>query len=134
MILMTALLTGCVPYPHFDYFAPPTSGVIMRDGQPVAGATIKMKSMAMRRSITAQSDATGRFATPPLREFQFVTALLGDRFISYELDISVDGKDYIGVLAGDVGSADSKLILNCDLDSPTPRYRTSVYCTEVGAN
>jgi hypothetical protein len=131
LAIVAVMLAGCVPFPHFDYYAPPTIGVVTQDGHPVVGAVLQMNSRSLQNTSTTRTNAAGEFAIAPIRVFHLTTFILGDRVVTYELDIDVDGKEYLGYLDSE-GNTDSKLILGCDLGTPVPRYRTNVYCTEVG--
>jgi hypothetical protein len=131
--MFTLLLTGCLPIPHFNYRAPAVSGIIIQNGAPVANAQVQVTDeipSGNGERTTAVTNADGRFATEPIREFRFVFALIGEEFYWYTVQITAAGRIYPGYSSSRLGySRTKKLELRCDLSHPqTLRDGQQTYC------
>lgn len=122
------LLCGCVPFPNEHSFAPAVSGVVMRDGSPVAGATVSVSAQFSHQIRIATTDHDGRFATEAIREWRMTALLYGDPLFGYTVQISANGTNYAGYSLLGMGTAPLAVRLNCDVAKPVILARTQIYC------
>lgn len=126
--LLLSQCSACVPYPHYDYRAPPIRGVIIRDGVPLEGAMLTLGvNFADEVKITT-SDRDGKFEIPPIRTFRLTQSLIGDKFYRYEVQINYGGVLYLGFAEASIGNPNELVTLSCDLDKPTKWVAETVYC------
>jgi hypothetical protein len=118
LLALATLIGGCVPFPSVHYYAPAVSGVITQDGFPVAGAEVRVSTPFVDENSVATTGTDGRFATASIREFSFVTILMGDPVCHYEIKITADGKTYEGYSDAGVGYTPETIELRCDLSLP----------------
>ena len=114
-VAIGSLSDACLPVPHNEYRAPAITGVVRSGDLPVADAELQLTADYTREVSTARTDAKGNFAVAPLRDFRFVTVLLGDPSYAYKLQIIAAGKKFQGFAAGRIGFAPKKIELVCDL-------------------
>ncbi len=76
-IFVLLAIKGCVPVPNKHYFAPPISGVLLRNGKAVPNALIRLSSRDTEEVSSANTDEFGRFQVRPLWEIRMMTFLLG---------------------------------------------------------
>ena len=130
VLLAVLPLAACVPFPHFEYYAPPVHGIVLQNGNPVLGASIQVTARFTDHVANTETDGAGKFETPYLREVGMVIYAVGDRIYSYQVSINVNGTQYLGFIDAGMGEPDTGVALYCDLAVPVARYKTSVYCTE----
>lgn len=124
-------LTGCVPFPNLHYFAPAVAGIVLRDGQPVAGAQIRVASTFSSTTRVGSTQPSGRFSVEPIRELRLTATLVGDPLYGFEVEIVVDGERYAGYSEYGTGYASPALQLSCDLTSRIKRLDKVVHCTQA---
>ncbi len=128
LLIISILVSGCVPFPNYRYYAPAVSGVILQDGVPVDKAQIHVSGQFAEEVQFNATGQDGRFATEPIRR-RFLTAwLIGDPLYAYFVRITVGGKQYLGYSKASVGYAPSKLALKCDLSRPIQLDSKHIYC------
>ena len=110
---------GCVP--HYDRYAPVIEGSVLRAGQPVSGATVKLAVGTMTSST--QTDTAGKFKVGPLEQLGIM--LYGDTasgYVTYTLTIQQDGVTYIGLSESASATGDLARV-ECDLSAPPRKVR-----------
>ena len=123
-LLILSMITACVPIPNRHYFAPPFSGILLRNGIAVPNAQIRLSSEMTDKVSIANTNEFGRFKVQPLTEIRMTTLLLGDPSLSYSLHIRSEGRLQLGWSRGGIGISDGKNIeLICDLSKPS-KYRS----------
>ena len=129
LLLPLALsLTACLPAPHRVYLAPRISGTVSRDGEPVAGAQLRLRATGTEQVASTITDADGRFDLGPLSELALTTSLLRDPSYAYVLELSAAGSDYPGLTQNEEGFAPPLLPLDCDLARPRGSAADVHYC------
>lgn len=130
-MLALGSLAGCVPLPNFHYFAPAVSGIVLRDGQPVAGAQVRGASTFSSTTMVGSTQPSGRFAVDAIRELRLAATLVGDPLYGFEVEIVVDGERYAGYSEFGTGYAIAALQLSCDFRSRIKRLDKVVHCTQA---
>jgi len=138
-VFLLAPLGACVPLPHFETLAPATSGVVTRDGAPVAGAEVRVAALGVSELRIATTDAQGRFETAPIRTFHGTAVLLGDSVRAWSMRIVVGGETLEGVNSTRIGGLPSRVRLACELAHPLehglgPGSRRDDHCAPVGGD
>ena len=123
--------TGCVPFPNIHYFAPAVAGIVTRDGQPVAGAQVRVASKFSASIQVGATQPSGRFSVDPIRELRLTATLVGEPLYGFEVEIVADGARYAGYAEFGMGDARSELQLSCDLGHPIEQRNNVVYCTQT---
>lgn len=122
---LLVVCAGCIP--HYDRYAPTIEGSVLRDGQPVSGATVKLAVGTMTSST--RTDTAGKFKVGPLERFGIM--LYGDAasgYVAYTLTIQQDGVTYIG-LSESAGVTGDFARVECDLSAPPRKVRNEDwYC------
>ena len=125
--LLTAC-AGCVP--HYDRYAPVIEGSVLRNGQPVVGATVELAAGSAMTSV-AKTDAAGRFKVGPLKEFHIGVIPFFDEawpYTIYKLTIRQDSVTYVGFSASPGYTSDPAQV-DCNLSTPTRTVRNEDwYC------
>ncbi len=123
LVGLACLLGGCLPIPHFDRVVPAITGVVTRHGVPVEGASIylhrRFPPSAENCSASpdrVQTDATGHFAVGPDSDFRFFVTM-GDPITTWTLCIEHLGTLYIGWQNFEMGYAEAKITLTCELST-----------------
>lgn len=133
-IMATAItLGGCVPVPNYRYYAPAVSGVVLRDGAPVAEAEVRVSNAMGDEVSVASTGIDGRFQTAPIRTLQLVRELIGDALSSYALQIRVDGNAYVDHPRHSSTQPPRQLHVVCDLSDRVDDGRGGRYCMETDA-
>src|SRR5688572_23575597 len=116
--LLVVLLGGCVPFPHVARYSPAISGVVVKDGTPVAGVEIRVSSRLTKETHASVTDATGHFSVAPLRKFRALM-WLGDPFVDYTVEINHNKQTHGGYSGVGMGVSAARLIVTCNLSQPT---------------
>lgn len=119
---------GCVP--HYDRYAPVIEGSVLRDGQPVSGATVEL-AVGPAMTSTTQTDVIGNFKVGPLKEFHIGIVPFFDEpssYVIYKLTIQQNGVTYVGLSESASATGDLARV-ECDLSAPPRRVRNEDwYC------
>jgi len=95
LILSCLALNGCVPVPHPRELVSPISGVLEKDGKPVAGAEVRAIS-GRRSSSKVITDAEGRFLTGSVWDLELAVYLVaGCDFTEDSLEVHFAGDRYV---------------------------------------
>ena len=123
-------LTGCFPVPHYEYFAPSVTGMVSKDGHPVAGAKLVLHADTTQATRVAYSDGAGRFVLDSLREYYHYVSFSGDPPHAFSVTITVDGKDY-AAFQQPATHPPRMIHLDCDLTAPVDVGGQVSYCKWV---
>jgi len=135
LILLTAsiLVSGCVPFPNYRYYAPAVSGVVLQDDLPVDKAEVHVFGQFAEEVQFNATGQDGHFATMPIRKLLLTASLIGDPLYAYTVQITVGGQQYLGYSEASVGYAPSTLELKCDLSRPFQLGRRQLHCSPTNA-
>lgn len=114
-------LSGCLPIPNTRVHAPRIEGTVLRDGQPLSGAVVRLEASRGEPS-SAATDAQGRFSVGPVTEFR-LTKSIGDPTYVYDLTIEAADGRYLGLSRRELGAVPDDLRIVCDLARPQTRER-----------
>jgi hypothetical protein len=128
-VLVAALVSGCMPFPHHEPYSPRVSGIVTREGYPIAGAQIRVSSRQTKAAHVGISDSTGRFEIAPLREFSWLI-FIGDRGTDYTLEITADDKAYKGYWGRGLGLPPKRLYIACELSHLNETTNSTTYCLD----
>ena len=83
LVGLMALLSGCLPLPHYQHDYPELSGVVRSGSVPLSGAKVTLQHNGPEESCpnpdqTVTTDLAGRFAFEASEVFQFLM-VFGDR-------------------------------------------------------
>ena len=131
--LIACGITGCMPWPHYRYYAPAVEGVVMSNGQPVSNADVKVVAQFSEEQRAAVTDSNGRFHTKPIKELQFFASLLGDPLFGYKVSIAHAAQQYEGFGEAHVGYPPKELQVTCDLSRAVRKQKTEQYCERAGS-
>jgi hypothetical protein len=121
-LLLSLLLAGCLPMPHFSRVVPNVIGTLTHNGTPIQGATIFVHRKysaniyeCLTSSENVQTDAVGHFSVSQLSDFHFFQGLIGDPVSTWAICINYQGTLYTGWRNLDTGYAKDRIDLTCEL-------------------
>lgn len=109
---------------------PAINGIVLRAGQPVAGARIFAAKEAGDSGCDAAepvtvTDRAGRFVLAPGRDLRW-TLTFGDPYSRWIVCIEHEGVRYLGWRNQSLGYASRAVEMECDLDAPAVERGTGV--------
>jgi hypothetical protein len=126
VVSLAACLAGC--FPSWPRMTPGVDGLVLREGQPVQGASVYMVSWPRNGEcksspLMAVTSSTGQFSIRGTRQFEW--AVYGDRLASWAVCIREAGVWYMGYEQSSMGSPPSKVALTCELADTPETHRGS---------
>lgn len=126
LLSMSALVAGCVPWPHAVTRSPAITGTITASGRPVAGATVFLAPGAgmpcgKAGSPSTATDDQGRFRVAQVRERRWLRApLVAPVSVGFYTVCAARDAATIVAWTGLVfpDRENAPVTLDCDLDRP----------------
>ncbi len=91
-LLIPALITGCVPFPHGSNLTPGVAGLITSHGIPIVSTHMRLVSVSSEGSDPCsgefyefQTSPNGLFYAPPIREFNWFMYIMAHRDFPWTL-------------------------------------------------
>ena len=128
LLALAALVSACVPFPNVHYYAPVVTGVVLQDGKPAAGVTVRLSARGSGEMHEAVTDHSGRFAVPAIHELSYFLVLVGDPLFDFSVTLRSDGREYEGYRALGLGATPKDFGLECDLARPIMSRNVQSYC------
>lgn len=90
-VCLTVLLVGCVPWPHRANLTPGVAGALTVEGEPQAGALLRVVALDPEGSGSScegkshefKTTSEGTFYGPPVRTFRFFMVVMGHTFFPW---------------------------------------------------
>ena len=123
-IIFAALLTGCVPWPHFVTIVPEVNGRVVQSGQPIVNAAIFTKAGSSGNTscdadaLVAKTDGDGNFIVSPRSQFRFFLVPLVEpiEVNEWELCIEHNKTKLVGLRSTSFHRGTNILTIFCDID------------------
>ena len=133
-LLMVAANIGCVPSPGWDAKTPAFSGVVLRAGKPVEGATVVVSvrdAACSQPSAEVTTGASGDFEIPAVERFRLFKTLFGDPLYQWNLCVGEgESRQVAGHRGGSMFRAPDSVALRCDLAAPPNREQGGICVKE----
>ena len=118
---LLALLSGCLPLPHYQHDYPELSGVVRLGSSPLAGATVTVQHNGPEDSCpapdqTATTDTSGRFSFASSEAFQFVM-VFGDRKDRWTICVQPPGGDQVAWSSEGYWGGPKRQSLACEVET-----------------
>jgi hypothetical protein len=117
-LVLTAFLSGCLPFPHRVTATPAIAGKVHRNERPVENAAVYIENGAgqcsFRGNVLAHTNGKGEFCFQPTKEWRFF--LVMDPAHSLRVCIAEGDKRYEGWAESGIGYA-ADMTLDCDLEN-----------------
>lgn len=123
LLFLSALMAGCIPWPHVNQIAPAVTGVVVKNGQPVQGALVYWHpryppnaDACSASEVATKTNEEGRFQLREERDFEMFV-MMGDPIMSWTICIELEGVMYTGWREFSMGYAPVKVSITCDLSA-----------------
>lgn len=92
VVLLSLVLTACVPFPHRSNLTPGVAGSVTSHGVPMPSASLRLVASSIAgpcEGATRDFKTTneGLFYAPPIRQFNFFTVVMAHKFFPWALCI-----------------------------------------------
>lgn len=140
---VAAVLSACVPFPHYQLVSPAIDGKVHRNGRPIENANVYIQHPAdgkpkcsSKGEVAARTDSDGHFRFGMRKELQFILAM--DHGCNWQVCIAEGASSYLGWFENGLGCPSAKMTFDCNLnDQPhetkrgNSRARTMGLCRSV---
>jgi hypothetical protein len=123
-LIFAALLTGCVPWPHFVTIVPEVNGRVVQSGEPIVDAAIFTKAGSSKGTscdadtLMTKTDRDGNFIILPRSQFRlFLEPLVEPIEVNeWELCIEHNETKLVGLQSVSFHRGTDALVISCDID------------------
>ena len=97
LVLLSLVLTACVPFPHRSNLTPGVAGSVTSHGVPLSSASLRLVvsgNAGPCEGVTRDFKSTneGLFYAPPLHQFNFFIVVMAHKFFPWALCIQQEGR------------------------------------------
>jgi hypothetical protein len=141
LLVITLIISACAIKPHTEIWAPEIGGVIIKNGKPMLGVTVKIARTDWLNPVEGCpdsyheviTDADGKFLLPADEHFSFFV-VIGDTTFSWKVCADINDLPqtlWRGEAIGIVNEQDNAR-LKCDISNkPVNTKNNAVLCTRI---
>lgn len=124
-VVLTLMISACIPMPHHEYRAPKIMGTLYDGDAPLGRTKIYLstgRDECVKPYITSQTNAIGQFEIGPVKEVEYFVFFMGDPTVWWSLCLEAKGTHHAIMSQGGIGRSPSVLQVRCDVSQKQDTY------------